>query len=117
MYHHPHSSPLPWSSLVPFFVRAEIEYCQQEMAWFQARPESTCVLRFGCYVADLEGTLRQFYRQCLDQDTLPAHAPTQHHPRERKRYLVNRTADQLGIHTAAIEAYLADYVAWVKVGD
>ena len=101
------------SSLIAFFTDAEIEYCELEMAWYRQRPDTACVLKFTDYVHDLESTMKAVYSRCLGRE-MPAEAPTSHPPRTRKRYLVNRDPEQLGIDVRAVNERLADYLAWVR---
>jgi len=52
------------------------------------------------------------YQDCFGEQTLPPHVPTEHAPRERKNYRVNRTLDQIGVDPAAITARLTEYTSW-----
>jgi len=107
-------SPPPWPWLVAGALRTEVEYCQVEKAWFTA-PDGPrrCVLRFHEYLGDLPGTLRRVYAECLDS-TPPPDAPTEHPPRRRSHYQVDRSLEQLGIDAVAVHLHLADYVAWCR---
>lgn len=106
---------IPWVWLGQAFSASETAYCEIEQAWF-TRPEGPrrCVLRFTDYVRDLEGALSRVYRECLDQETLPDYAPREHPPRERVNYLLNRSLAQVGVDEAALNARLADYIAWCR---
>jgi hypothetical protein len=43
------------------------------------------LIRFKDFVADLEGTMLSLCRDCFGDEALPAHVPTEHTPRERRR--------------------------------
>ncbi|MFT4974714.1 MAG: hypothetical protein ACI8S6_000597 [Myxococcota bacterium] len=106
---------VPWSWITACGLDTQITYCDQELAWFtrEEGPGRT-VIRFKDFVADLEGTMLQVYRSCMGDETLPEHVPTEHAPRERKKYRVNRSLDSLGIDRGALEARLRDYQAWCQ---
>ncbi len=107
--------PPPWNWLARFFVEAETEYCQREMEWYQeTRGAKKCVLRFQDYIRDLEGAMRQVYRECFDSPDLPPHVPTVHEPRQRTNYLVDRSLAQLGIDAPALNARLIKYIDWCR---
>jgi hypothetical protein len=107
--------PIPWPWLASALARTEREYCQVEQAWFTRETgPRRCVIRFSEFVHDLETTMRRVYRTCCDADALPSHVPTQHAPRERTHYTVNRTLAELGIDQAELRAQLASYVAWCR---
>jgi hypothetical protein len=102
----------PWSWLVPAGLRTEVAYCEAELAWFTAAEgPRRCVVRFTDFVADLEGTLRKVYAECLDTEP-PDCAPREHPPRRRTAYTVDRSLEQLGVDAAALDIRLADYLAW-----
>lgn len=106
---------LPWAWIAAAAPEMDVSYCQMEKDWFTAPggPART-VVRFTDYVADLEGTMRLVYRQCMGDAQLPPHVPTEHAPRERKNYRVNRSLEELGIDSAAFSERLADYRAWCE---
>ncbi len=104
--------PPLWSCLVPAVVRSEIDYSDDELAWFTAPTgPRRCVIRFADYVADLQGTMKRIYAECLD-GPVPAHVPTEHPPRRRSQYRVDRSLPQLDVDVQALNARLAAYVAW-----
>ncbi|MCB9765804.1 MAG: sulfotransferase [Alphaproteobacteria bacterium] len=117
---HMHGNPFeeslgaaPWAWLTEVIVPAEVAYCRAEQAWFtRAEGPARTVVRFSDYVSDLEGTMRTVYRACLDTEALPPHVPTEHAPRERTSYTVNRSLEQLGVDSDAVEAQLQGYIAW-----
>lgn len=122
----------PWGTLAEGLVRSEIGYCEAEMAWFGRADGSDgsdgmgdmggvdrsgprrCVLRFDDYVRDLEGTMTEVYRVCLDRDVLPPHVPRSHAPRVRRDYLLDRSLGQLGIDGAGLDARLGEYRVWCR---
>jgi hypothetical protein len=108
---------VPWTWLARSLPDDEAAYCQREQDWF-TRPEgpSRTVIRFTDYVADLKGTMALVYRQCMGDEVLPAHVPTEHTPRERKNYRVNRSLSDLGIDAEAYGDRLSDYQAWCLRG-
>lgn len=106
--------PLPWAWLVEAFVKAEVAYCDLEMAFYTRPGARRCVVRFTDYARDLEGTMRKIYRECLDTDALPPHVPRVHTERKRTGYLVDRSLEQLQVDEAALEARLKDYIRWVE---
>ena len=107
--------PPPWSWLGEAIVRAEVEYCEQEMEWFRREDgPRRCVLRFSEYTADLEGAMAKVYRECLDTPTLPGFVPREHSPRERTDYLIDRSLAELRIDEEALNARLADYIDWCR---
>jgi hypothetical protein len=108
---------IPWGWLVAFAERVEVTYCLREKAWYQARPDKTTVIRFDDYVRDIEGTLSTVYARCLPDVSPDGHIPTEHAPRERKNYDINRTLDQLNIDEEALLEPLQDYVQWCKPQD
>ncbi len=103
--HDPVLGPTPWAWWSAALVRTETLYNATERAWF-SRPEGPrrCVVQFTDFLADLEGTMAKVYRECLDVPELPAHVPRAHPPRERTKYLLNRTLAQAGIDEAAFVA-------------
>ncbi len=104
--------PPLWSCLVGGIVRTEIDYCDAEMAWFTGPTGPTrCVVRFTDYVADLPGTMKRIYAECLD-GPVPAHVPTAHPPRRRAQYRVDRSLPALGVDVVALNARLAGYLGW-----
>ena len=106
----------PWAWLVPSILATEVDYCEAEMAFYARPGAARCVIRFDDYVRDLRGALRTVYRVCLDQETLPPHLPTEHEPRKRTDYLIDRSLEQLGIDEAALDQRLSAYLAWVRAG-
>ena len=104
---------IPWSWIVASVVDIEADYCQIEQTWFN-NPDGPArtVVRFTDFTNDLKGTMSTVYRNCMGSDTLPAHIPTEHPPRERKSYRVNRTLLQLGVDVDALTTRLSDYRAW-----
>lgn len=106
--------PTPWPWLVAL-MDTEEEYCRIEQAWY-TRPQGPrrCVIRFGEYVKDLEGTMKRVYKECLGQDEVPPHVPRVHAARERTNYVIDRSLTQLGIDEQALTTRLADYVKWCK---
>ncbi len=58
--------------------------------------------------------MRKVYRECLDTDTLPDHVPRVHTPRDRTRYLIDRSLEQLQIDEVALNARLARYIVWCE---
>ncbi len=107
--------PVPWAWLAEALVRSEVDYCEQEQEWF-TRDDGVhrCVLRFSEYVRDLEGAMLEVYRECMDTEELPPHVPRQHPPRRRTQYLLDRSLAQVGVNEAALEARLAEYIAWCR---
>ncbi|MGE0605722.1 MAG: sulfotransferase [Pirellulales bacterium] len=105
--------PTPWNWLVPFLLESEAEYSELEMAWYRdpAGPRK-CVLFFQDYIRDLEGTMKKVYAECFDSDVLPPHVPTEHGPRQRTNYLVDRSLAQLGVDVPKLNARLAEYIEW-----
>lgn len=113
--HDPAMGPTPWGWLANSLLRSESDYCRVEQEWYSRSDGATrCVIRFDDFVADLEGTMGQVYRDCFDQDELPPHVPRSHPPRERKNYSVNHSLAELGIDADALRLELADYVAWCQ---
>lgn len=107
--------PVPWSWLGQALERTEIAYCLMEQDWYTRQGGARrVVIRFNDYVRDLEAAMRQVYRECLDTAELPPHVPRVHPPRERTNYLVNRSLAQVGVDEAALNARLADYIAWCR---
>ncbi len=104
---------LPWSWIAPVTVRSETLYCQTEMAWF-SRDDGIhrTVVRFTDYVHDLPGTMARVYRECLDQDTVSPHIPSEHAPRQRKNYAVHRSLADLQVDVDALTETLHDYRVW-----
>lgn len=104
----------PWPWLVEYACTAEVAYCDTEMAWFQrAEGPRRCVVRFDQYLRDLEGTMREVYRQCLDRD-LSEHVPRAHAERVRTNYSVDRSLAQLGVDEAALKRRLDAYGRWCR---
>ena len=120
MLNHVHGHPafeqlgaVPWAWLAASLPADEVAYCLREQDWFcRAEGPRRTVIRFADYIVDLEGTMTQLYRACMGDETLPDHVPTEHTPRERKKYRVNRSIEELGIDIDAFEVSLADYRAW-----
>lgn len=109
----PALGPVPWAWLSATLTQTESEYCDIEQDWF-TRVDGTrrCVIRFAEFVDDLPAAMRRVYKACFDEDTLPAHIPDKHPPRERVNYTVNRSLSELGIDEAKLRERLADYTAW-----
>ncbi|MCK6523761.1 sulfotransferase [Myxococcota bacterium] len=106
---------VPWPWLGAALASSEVDYCRIEQGWFtRTGGARRTVLRFSEYVRDLEAAMRTVYRECLDQDELPPHVPRAHPPRERTRYLLNRSLAQVGVDEAAVNAALGDYIAWCR---
>ncbi|MGF1603181.1 MAG: sulfotransferase [Thermosynechococcaceae cyanobacterium] len=111
----PAMGPPPWAWLSAWLLQTECDYCRIEQAWYSQKSGARrVVVRFADFVADLEGTMQQVYRECLDQDLLPPHVPLTHPPRDRKHYTVNRSLAELGIDENELRMQLADYVAWCQ---
>lgn len=107
--------PPPWAWLGAALERTETDYCVKEKAWYTRQGGARRVaIRFSAYARDLAAAMRQVYRECLDTAELPPHVPRVHPPRERTNYLLNRSLAQLGIDEAALNARLADYIAWCR---
>ncbi|MGB1249471.1 MAG: sulfotransferase [Candidatus Promineifilaceae bacterium] len=112
--------PPPWAWISASLLQSESEYCRLEQAWYTE--ENTTgrssnqrhVVRFADFVNDLEGTMQQVYRVCLDQDELPPHVPRTHPPRERKNYSINYSLAELGVDSDALRTDLAAYINWVN---
>ena len=105
----------PWAWLVPTTEAAVRTYCQVEKQWFtQESGPARTVIRFSSYVRDLEGTMTLVYRSCMGAEVLPDHVPIQHIPRERKKYMVSRTLQQLGVDAEAFATQLQDYLDWCR---
>lgn len=108
---------VPWPWLVEHACTAEAAYCDTEMAWFQrAEGPRRCVVRFDQYLRDLEGTMRQVYRQCLDREP-SAHVPRAHAERVRTNYSVDRSLAQLGVDESALKRRLDAYGRWCRIAD
>ena len=105
---------IPWSWLVAYAERVEVAYCLREKAWYEARPHTTTVIRFEDYVADIAGTLSTIYARCLPDVSSEGCIPTEHAPRERQGYTINRTLAQLNIDEEALLEPLQDYIIWCK---
>lgn len=104
--------PPLWSCLVEGVVRTEIDYSDAELAWFTAADGPTrCVIRFVDYIADLAGTMKRIYVECLG-GPVPPHVPTEHPPRRRTHYRVDRSLPALGVDVAALNVRPADYLGW-----
>jgi hypothetical protein len=107
--------PIPWAWLASALERTESDYCEVEQAWFtQESGARRCVVRFSEFVHDLGTAMRRVYRTCCDADELPPHVPTDHAPRERRNYTVNRTLAELYIDETELRSRLASYVAWCQ---
>lgn len=104
----------PWPWLAEGLLRAEVEYCEVERAWYTAPAGPIrCVVRFDDYVRDLGGTMEHIYATCMD-GPVPGHVPRQHPRRRRHAYRLDRSLAQCGIDATAIETALADYRAWCR---
>jgi hypothetical protein len=107
--------PTPWNWLVPQTLAIEIDYCQREQAWFsRAGGPRRIGIAFDEYVRDLPGTMRRIYQTCLDQPQPSDHVPLTHAERERSRYPIDRSLEQLGIDRAWLDSRLAAYSAWCR---
>lgn len=115
---HPSESlcgPTPWTWLVKHALEAEPEYCEREQAWFSQQDGAhRCIVRFDDYVKDLEGTMRQVYREYLGREDLPPHVPRTHAPRVRTQYAIDRSLEQLGVDVGWLKSRLAPYYAWCR---
>lgn len=111
----PAMGPPPWAWLSAWLLQTETDYSVIEKAWYsQEGGARRCVVRFTDFVADLEGTMEQVYRDCFDRDELPLHVPRSHPARDRKHYTVDRSLAELGIDEKELRKQLADYVAWCQ---
>lgn len=110
--------PAAWAWLGAGIGRSEAAYCELERDWFtrEAGPQR-CVVRFGDYVRDLEGTLARVYRECLGIPTLPPWVPRTHTPRRRHGYTYDRPLSAVGIDEAALDERLASYIDWCRGED
>ena len=107
--------PVPWAWLVEGVLQFEADYNDVERVWFdQLDPSRRCVVRFEDYVADLEGTMRRVYSELLDIHELPPHVPTQHAPRKRHNYRIDRSLADLGIDREALDRRFEDWMAWYE---
>jgi hypothetical protein len=102
----------PWAWLAETTLRSESEYCRREKEWFSEDPRR-CVVRFDDYVNNLPGTMEFIYRMCMF-GPVPAHIPTEHPPRKREQYLLNRSLAEVGIDVVVLRTELAEYDAWCK---
>jgi hypothetical protein len=109
--------PVPWAWLGETLLRTEVEYNEVEQDWFtRADGPRRCVIRFSDFVRDLEGTMRQVHRDCLDSDAVPDHVPKNHPPRERRHYTVNRSLAEIGIDEAELNSRLSRFLEWCGGG-
>lgn len=111
----PMLGPIPWEWLSSALSHTEIEYCEIEQEWF-TREDRThrCVIRFTDFVSDLKNTMKKVYRECNGTDEVPSHIPSQHPPRDRKNYSVNRSLEELGIDSKEINNKLSSYIKWCE---
>ncbi|MEC7987524.1 MAG: sulfotransferase [Myxococcota bacterium] len=105
---------IPWPWLVHYGRTVEVNYSLYEKEWYQARSENTTIIRFRDYVDDLETTLRIIYERCLPDVDWEGYIPSEHAPRKRSGYSVNRTYEQLNIDEEEFLAPLAEYIEWVN---
>ncbi|HSG66394.1 MAG TPA: hypothetical protein VLD39_15405, partial [Gammaproteobacteria bacterium] len=106
--------PIPWAWASAAVVESEVAYNDREKEFFTGESDAArCVIRFDEYKRDLGGVLQRVYRDCFDCEP-PESAPTEHTPRERHNYRVNRTLKELGIDEEALNERSADYIAWCK---
>ncbi len=104
--------PAPWAWMAELAIGTEIAYCDLEMQWYRRAGQARrCVIPFSEYRDDLEGALKRMYRECFDTE-VPPEVPTEHAPRVRTEYLVNRSLEELGIDRGELDARCADYIAW-----
>lgn len=104
---------VPWEWLAEGLTRTETDYCFAEQAWFTESGNGTrCVIRFSEFVDDVGGAMGKVYQCCFSANELPSHVPTNHEPRERKNYSVNRTLAELGVDEEKVRSQLADYINW-----
>jgi hypothetical protein len=107
--------PVPWSWLTDTLIHTEVFYSQVEQKWFTAESNGRrSVIRFTDFVADLESSMKQVYRDCFNSDELPAHIPANHPPREREHYTVNRTLADLGVDEGELKNTLKEYIDWCQ---
>lgn len=104
--------PPPWAWLADTLSHTEAAYNLAEMAWQSgSEGEHRCLVRFDDYVRDLSGTMRHIYDE-LGLGTVPPHVPTEHPPRRRGSYLLDRSLEQCGVNHAAFTASMAEYSRW-----
>jgi hypothetical protein len=107
--------PVPWNWLCESLIYTETRYCEIEQAWFTQKDGSKrCVIRFIEFVSDLQSTMKQAYQICFGDEVLPRHIPTNHPPRDRKNYTVNRSLVELGINITGIRNKLKTYIEWCQ---
>lgn len=107
--------PVPWSWLTDTLIHTEVFYGKVEQKWFtQETNGHRSVIRFTEFVDDLESSMKRIYKDYFNSDELPPHIPTNHSPRERKHYTVNRTLSELGVDEGALKNKLSDYIDWCQ---
>lgn len=106
--------PAPWAWMAELAIATEIAYCDREMEWYRRGGQARrCVIPFVEYRDDLESVLTRMYRECFDSE-VPPEVPTEHAPRVRTEYLVNRTLEELGIDRDELDARCAAYIEWCR---
>ena len=105
---------IPWEWLKYYGENVEVDYCLYEKEWYEARPNRTTVIRFRDYVADIETTLQTIYRRCLPNVDPQGFIYTDHLPRKRTGYSVDRSYAQLNMDEAKLLEPLQEYIDWVE---
>jgi hypothetical protein len=106
--------PLPWSWVVESSLAGELAYCEQEQLWFsRPGPSRRSSLPFELYKRDLGGALQRVYAELLDQPEGPPQRTAYLGRGAGTGYQVDRTLEELGVDSAALNERLADYGRWI----
>lgn len=107
--------PRPWAWVRHFGLGAQVPYNELERRWFTAAGGPVRVaLPFRRFVDDLPGALLLVFGAIFGDKELAPHLPREHAPRERERYAINHSLEELGVDAAAVEAASADFTRWMR---
>lgn len=107
--------PRPWAWVRHFGLRSQVPYNELERRWFTAPAGPVRVaLPFRRFVDDLPGALLLVFGAIFGDVELAPHLPRAHGPRERERYAINHSLEELGVDAAAVEAASAAFTQWMR---
>lgn len=107
-----------WEWLTVAFREIESVYCDREMEFYggdggddDGQNHHRLAVKFDSFVRDYDRTMKHVYRQLLRREEVPTFVPVR---KRTKRYIVDRSLDELGVDEAALRRRLVQYYEWMK---
>ena len=115
--------PPSWKVIRDYVISTQINYCEQEMSFYNNDQENQLVIPFTMYVNNLSATLQHIYSFC--NIPIPDHVVSKaiklqntSHDRTKLRASydpqLNRSLANLGIKEEEVKEYLTEYIEWIN---